>query len=310
MRPIRFLICVDISEGDVRATLPKFPSLLAAIVLDRQVDGMSDHPCDIYIHKPVRARTLFHDILRTPVHHVSRDHRKCTAPHKKEERYNFLCLKEEAKPRVRPCAIIQRVFLDADACLLPHPTADDWTTEIRLSNTAFIPRLNANKGSKAILNTLFEILRLAGRQADPAFLRELEEMQIRDLDWPMTACRHRAVYTPHHIRFEVTKKGWDQFEKRVRPAPIVVSEIELIAWYRTVRLGGYHASGDTPQSDPHHPPRRHAVQRPQTDAQHFQDHILPPRNLLQAPSPWDRLAARTCHLGAQHRHIRCIANNP
>jgi hypothetical protein len=215
----RYLFCADASEPAVRACFTRFPKLHVIIVVDRKTKDQADHPCDIYIHKPFSTSTLFGVIGKTPVYHVRPPHRTCSKFSRKQGKLDYLCEEEERKPLIRPLVSIQRVVLDGKAYLIPDrdPRAK-WTTNMRLTGAVFTPRLDTNKGSKQVLNTVFELLKLAGRQRDSEFLRQCELKQIHDMGMGRQGgwCAHRFPYNQHHLAVEMTKKGWEAFEKRVR----------------------------------------------------------------------------------------------
>jgi hypothetical protein len=128
-----------------------------------------------------------------------------------------LCEEEEGKALVRRLVAVQRVVLDPEARLIPdiNPSKSKWRTDMRLTGAVFSPRLNANKGNKQVLDTIFELLKLAGRQCNKGFLRECEQKAIYDMERQGGWCTHRFPYHQYQLQVEMTKKGWELFEKRV-----------------------------------------------------------------------------------------------
>lgn len=216
----RYLFCADASEPSVRACFTIFPNLRVIFTVDRKNKEQADHPCDIYIHKPVSTSTLFGIIAKIPVYHVRPKHRSCSKYSRERGQLDFLCEEEEGKPLIRKLVAVQRIVLDPEARLVsdPKPSKSKWKTDMRLTDAIFSPRLNANKGSKQVLDTIFELLKLAGRH-NPGFLRECEQKAIFDMERQGGWCAHRFPYHQYHLQVEMTKKGWELFEKRVCHLP-------------------------------------------------------------------------------------------
>lgn len=156
-------------------------------------------------------------IAKTPVYHIRPRHRECSKYSRDRGQLDFLCEEKERKPLLRPLVSIQRFVLDDKAFLIPDldPKAK-WKTDMRLTDAVFTPRLNTTKGSKQVLNSVFELLKLAGRQCHSGFMTECEQKQVYDMQRQGGWCVHRFPHSRHHLALEMTKKGWELFEKRVR----------------------------------------------------------------------------------------------
>lgn len=169
----------------------------------------------------VSSSTLFGSILQTPVHHRPTDHEQCsTSANAKEEGDKDTALvqldppcKPQTEMLVRPLQKLGYVCLEDNAYLISNDSANsNWTTQIRLHGGWLGPSFEV-KESQHTFDTLFELLKLAGKHPGADSLRELEARDIQGGE--ATSCRQLPEYRQHHLGLDMTKEGFDVFFERV-----------------------------------------------------------------------------------------------
>lgn len=189
-----------------------FPNLTAVLCITQGPGYSAADGIKLFLCKSVTAATIFGVIAFTAMRINTIDPaallRTIGCPSARSITASQVC-----RPGTGPCHKVLSVHVDKSAFLLPEPeTTSSWTTPVRLFDTmiTFRPDEGCDDGN---LDTVFELLKLAGRHRSPEWLYLLDEGSG-------AMARHGEKY---HVRLSMSKEGYDAFAERVRHGSHIIS---------------------------------------------------------------------------------------
>jgi hypothetical protein len=157
------------------------------------------------LHKPVTTVTLFRIIESTSMRHLA-SYRKASKPTVAGNGDGPSALSQSGM-KFGPVRELSSIFVHSGAFLLAGSAINSsWVTNTRLvkAECSVMTRWQNDQWDEQSLTTIFEFLKLAGRQCDPAGLREYDE----------------ASDGTYHISLKMSRQQYDIFRKKVSSSDI------------------------------------------------------------------------------------------
>jgi hypothetical protein len=188
-------------------------NLVAALYFGRDSPYDTVELMSVWLFQPITAATLFGCIALTPTYG-----RRVTAGSVSEQATEnngsapSSGHSDGCTPNHLPLIELQRLRLENGAFLLREPAfAPSWTTSVRTVSVIFKADWD-DDNHKQTVDTIFELLKLAGHQNDPDGLRKHDELSIESLDsYPGSYSR----YQKYHIRPDISEESYKLFAARV-----------------------------------------------------------------------------------------------
>jgi hypothetical protein len=207
----RFLICSALQYNLFKADGIELPNLVAVLHIQREVlypRTMVEY-LEVTLHKPVSTTTLFGSIAFTkkkPVPPMSSKYARATARMLGLRRISSPSQLPKECPDEHPYAreLVDLIVEDGAILIAGSPVPQSWKTHTQpvRANCRFVSN---NQADEDAIETILEVLKLAGRQCDP------EKMRRRD-----TKLRSNTEgKNDYHVLLDMTSQRYDAFAERV-----------------------------------------------------------------------------------------------
>jgi hypothetical protein len=185
----------------------KLPNLVATLAIASMSLNAPVQHLWMKVHKPVTAATLFGIISWTPAKSSARSTRTETSTPKVGGKSSSSC---GSASRFGIARELFALTLQPDAFLKPEsPMTSDWTTHTRPVGVQLYVKSGDNRNEQ-LLDTIFEILKLARHQCDQAGM-------YRNIKASTELCPEDER-TQYHVILDLTGAQYDAFAKKVSRA--------------------------------------------------------------------------------------------